>query len=114
MLPIKITRRASLQIQKAASWWLENRPKAPSALEEDLKRGLALIAQEPSIGSTASNVRLSRLSTAGQSVRLVDGRVVQTEIDRIGLVVVVYFHGNSARRRSKNAVTTCLGLTLAL
>ena len=58
MLPIKIVRRATLQIQKAASWWQENRPKAPDAFKEELERALALISQEPSIGSKASNARL--------------------------------------------------------
>jgi hypothetical protein len=37
MLPITVTLRADQQIQKAASWWLANRPKAPEAFKEALQ-----------------------------------------------------------------------------
>jgi hypothetical protein len=39
MLPVKVTLRADRQIQKAASWWLANRPKAPEAFKEDFSKG---------------------------------------------------------------------------
>jgi len=58
MLPIKVTRRAAAQIQEAASWWLANRPKAPEALEEELRRALNLISQQPGVGARTANVKL--------------------------------------------------------
>jgi plasmid stabilization system protein ParE len=58
MLPVKITRRAATQIQEAASWWLANRPKAPEAFQEELRRGFSLISQQPGVGARATNVKL--------------------------------------------------------
>ena len=58
MLPIKVTLRADRQIQKAATWWLANRPKAPEAFKEELQRGFNLISQQPSVGARATNVKL--------------------------------------------------------
>ena len=58
MLPIQITRRAAAQIREAATWWLANRPKAPEALKEDLRRAFDLLSQQPGIGARATNVRL--------------------------------------------------------
>jgi len=58
MLPIKVTPVADAHIQKAASWWLANREKAPEAFREELERGFALISQQPDAGAKATNVRL--------------------------------------------------------
>ena len=58
MLAIKISKRADAQIQKAAAWWLANRPKAPEAFKEELQRGFDLISRQPEIGATATNVEL--------------------------------------------------------
>ena len=58
MLPIKVTLRTDRQIQKAATWWLANRPKAPEAFKEELQRGFDLISRQPSIGARATNVKL--------------------------------------------------------
>ena len=58
MLPIRITRRAEAQIREAASWWLANRPAAPGALREELRRALDLISQQPGVGAMATNARL--------------------------------------------------------
>jgi hypothetical protein len=54
MLPIKITRGASVQIQEAAGWWSANRPKAPGAFAEDLRRAFQLISLQPKIGTRAA------------------------------------------------------------
>ena len=59
MLPIRITRRASAQLQEAASWWKANRLAAPEALEEELRQAFRLISQQPDIGAIATNPRLS-------------------------------------------------------
>jgi plasmid stabilization system protein ParE len=58
MLPIKVTRRAEAEIERAASWWLANRSAAPEALREDLSRALDLISRQPLIGSAATNTKL--------------------------------------------------------
>ena len=58
MLPIQITRRAAAQIREAASWWLANRPKAPEAFQEELRRGFDLISRQPAVGARATNVKL--------------------------------------------------------
>ena len=58
MLPIKVTPRADREIQRAASWWLANRPKAPEAFKEELQRGFDLISQQPGVGAHATNVKL--------------------------------------------------------
>jgi plasmid stabilization system protein ParE len=58
MLPVKITPVADAHIEKAASWWLANRERAPEAFKEELERGLALISQQPEAGASATNVRL--------------------------------------------------------
>ena len=58
MLPVKVTRRASAQIQEAATWWLLNRPAAPGALKEELDRAFNLISQQPDMGAVATNVNL--------------------------------------------------------
>ena len=57
-LPTKIVRRAARQIAEAWEWWQANRTAAPEALEEELRRGLALIAQQPDIGARARNAKL--------------------------------------------------------
>lgn len=58
MLPIKVTPVADAHIQKAASWWLANREKAPEAFKEELQRGFALISQQPESGAKATNSKL--------------------------------------------------------
>jgi len=58
MLPIKVTRRAEAEIERAASWWVANRPAAPEALREDVGRAFDLISRQPGIGSVAMNKRL--------------------------------------------------------
>ena len=59
VLRIKVSKRASHQIQQAASWWAENRPAAPGAVRKDIGEALALLAQEPGIGSPCEGTRLS-------------------------------------------------------
>ena len=58
-LAIRIVGRAARQIAEAGAWWRENRPAAPEALEEELGRGLALIAQQPGVGAKARNAKLA-------------------------------------------------------
>ena len=57
-LPIKIVPRAAREIAEAWDWWQENRPAAPEALEEELRRAFALIRHHPSLGARATNAKL--------------------------------------------------------
>ncbi|MBI3697638.1 MAG: type II toxin-antitoxin system RelE/ParE family toxin [Acidobacteria bacterium] len=57
-LSIKVVRSAARQIAEASEWWQANRPAVPEALAEELRRGLALIAQQPGIGAQARNAKL--------------------------------------------------------
>lgn len=50
-LRIKVSARAASQIRKAAEWWVENRPAAPGAVRTDIGEALALLAQQPGIGT---------------------------------------------------------------
>lgn len=47
---IAFSARAQREIERAAEWWLENRDKAPKALEEDLAKALDLIVHAPNLG----------------------------------------------------------------
>lgn len=60
-LVVGFTRRADRHVQDAASWWRENRPKAPQAFVDDLADALELIATHPHIGASARNVRLRKV-----------------------------------------------------
>jgi plasmid stabilization system protein ParE len=47
----KVSKRAAAQIRKADDWWFANRPLAPGAIAIDLKAGLSLVSESPSIGT---------------------------------------------------------------
>lgn len=57
-LPIRVVASAASAITEAAEWWAANRPKAPDAFSEELKRAFQLIASHPAIGARAQNVLL--------------------------------------------------------
>ena len=57
--PIEIVPRAALEIAEAWDWWQANRPAAPAALEEELRRAFALISEHPSVGARALNAKLT-------------------------------------------------------
>jgi plasmid stabilization system protein ParE len=57
-LPIRVVSSAASAIKEAAEWWVTNRPKAPDAFSEELKRAFHLIASHPGIGARAQNVVL--------------------------------------------------------
>ena len=58
-LPIKIVLRAAREIAEAGHWWQANRPAAPAAVEEELRRAFALLAEQPSVGARALNTKLA-------------------------------------------------------
>ncbi|HEY7700538.1 MAG TPA: type II toxin-antitoxin system RelE/ParE family toxin [Vicinamibacteria bacterium] len=56
-----IAPRAAQQMREARRWWSENRPKAPHAFLEELRKGFELIRSQPLVGSRATNVRVPGL-----------------------------------------------------
>jgi plasmid stabilization system protein ParE len=48
-------------MREARQWWANNRPKAPQAFLEELRRGFELIKSQPLVGTRASNVRLAEV-----------------------------------------------------
>lgn len=68
-LGVKISARAAAQIRYAAAWWAENRRSAPGAIAHDFEQSVALLAEQPGIGSKCSGTR------AEQVRRLYMGRV---------------------------------------
>ena len=54
---IKVSRRATTQVEKAAGWWQDNRPAAPGAVREDVARALSLLSTEPGLGVPAARAK---------------------------------------------------------
>lgn len=48
-------------MREARRWWSENRPKAPGAFVEELRKGFELITSQPLIGSRVTNRTLTGL-----------------------------------------------------
>jgi plasmid stabilization system protein ParE len=61
---IEIGKRARRQVERASSWWQENRPSAPSLFEDELGRALRQILSMPRSGTpypTAARPELRRI-----------------------------------------------------
>ena len=56
---VRVSRRAGREIRKAATWWLENREKAPSAFADDLDDALHLLAHLPKVGEAVHHATIS-------------------------------------------------------
>ena len=56
-LVVRIKPRAEREIESAAAWWAGNRPAAPGAVRKDLEAALALLAEEPGIGTKVETSR---------------------------------------------------------
>lgn len=50
-LGVRIKPRAQWEIERAAEWWAENRPAALGAVRKDIEAALALLVEEPGIGT---------------------------------------------------------------
>jgi len=55
---VRVTKRAQAQIDRAATWWDENRPLAPEAFDEELSGAFALLSVEPGIGVPVTTTRI--------------------------------------------------------
>ena len=58
-LRVKVSARAVSQTRRAAEWWLHNRPAAPGAVANDIGESVALLAEQPGIGSKYEGTRTS-------------------------------------------------------
>jgi len=56
-LVAQIKPRAQREIERAAEWWAENRPAAPGAIRKDIEAALALLVEEPGIGTKVETKR---------------------------------------------------------
>lgn len=56
-LVARIKPRAQREIERAAEWWAENRPVAPGAVSKDVEAALALLVEEPGIGTKVKTAR---------------------------------------------------------
>ena len=54
---VRVTKRAQAQIDRAATWWNDNRPLAPEAFDEDLSEAFSLLNAQPAIGVPVTNAR---------------------------------------------------------
>lgn len=58
---IKVSKRAAEQIRTATRWWIENRAKAPDALDEEIDRAFGLIRVLPAAGQPVDHPTISDL-----------------------------------------------------
>lgn len=56
-LGVRIKPRAQREIERAAQWWAENRLAAPGAVRKDIEAALALLVEEPGIGTKVETPR---------------------------------------------------------
>ena len=56
-LVARIKPRALREIEQAAEWWADNRPAALGAVRKDLEAALALLVEEPGIGTKIETAR---------------------------------------------------------
>ena len=56
-MKVRVTKRAQAQIDRAATWWDDNRALAPEAFDEDLSEAFSLLSAQPGIGVPVTNVR---------------------------------------------------------
>ena len=56
-LGVRIKPRAQREIERAAQWWAENRLTAPGAVRKDVEAALALLVEEPGIGTKVETPR---------------------------------------------------------
>jgi len=56
-LGVRIKPRAQREIERAAEWWAQNRLAAPGAVRKDVEAALALLVEEPGIGTKVETAR---------------------------------------------------------
>lgn len=58
---VVVTRRAAAQLERAASWWRDNRPAAPDAVADDFEGALKLLTMQPELGARSVSPRYADL-----------------------------------------------------
>ena len=53
-LQLHVSGRAAREIERVVQWWVANRPAAPGAVRKELERVLALLVEQPGLGSPVS------------------------------------------------------------
>ena len=94
-LHVRISARAAGQVRRAAQWWLDNRPAAPGAIATDIGESLALLAEQPGIGTKYTGAR------AGTVRRLFMSRVGYFLYYRISgdvLEVLAFWHASRGKQ----------------
>jgi len=56
-LGVLIKPRAQREIERAAEWWAQNRAAAPGAVRKDVEAAVALLVEEPGIGTRVETSR---------------------------------------------------------
>ena len=56
-LAYRIKARAKREIEKSAEWWAENRPAAPGAVRKDIEEALAILVEQPGLGTKVNTGR---------------------------------------------------------
>jgi plasmid stabilization system protein ParE len=93
-LRLRISARAATEVERADTWWRENRPSALGALREDLTAALKLLLRQPGIGVKVSNARL------GGTRRLYLGRIryfLYYRVKREEVAVLSLWHASRKR-----------------
>lgn len=57
VLEVELTPRAAAQIERAATWWAENRPAAPDAIRVDFQEARSLLSRQPGVGAKSRTRR---------------------------------------------------------
>ena len=92
-LAVDVTPRAAAQLERAASWWAENRPGAPGAIAGDFEDAIALLAHQPGVGARSAPPRYPDLR------RLLLSRIRYHVYYRVwkGRIIVLAFWHSSRR-----------------
>jgi len=56
---VRVTKRADAHIEQAVTWWEQNRPSAPGAIDEELAEAFSLLAAQPGIGVPVFGARVN-------------------------------------------------------
>ena len=91
MLEVKVTRRASAQIERDADWWAESRPAAPDAIRIDFQEAKALLARQPGVDARSRTARYPNL------LRLYLARVryhLYYEVREGTVVILAFWHAS--------------------
>lgn len=93
-LRVKISARAAAQIRRAATWWAEHRPSAPGAIAQDLEESLALLAEQPGIGSKYSGTRAGQVRRCTWAASATSF----TTVSQVTLEVLAFWHARRGRQ----------------